>query len=160
MGNGRDTAGRSSKRVGTGRGAGGGRPTKRARKPVLDVTPRPPPPPPPPPPLAAHVLERALAGDVDCGVPYVFDSLHAGNGMQQVSKRCLLDAVLPRQLYRRTGALLDEAVYSQLTALGITWISPESDALYIPCSAARMARLVAAAKLAAVPSPVDEEMAE
>ena len=165
MGNGRDAAGRSRKRVGTGRGTGGGRPKKRVRTPVLDVTPRPPPPrppppPPPPPPLVAHVLERALAGDVDCGVPYVFDSLHAGNGMQQVSKRCLLDAVLPRQLYRRTVALLDEAVYFQLTALGITWISPESDALYIPCSAARMARLVAAAKLAAVPSPVDEEMAE
>ena len=161
MGNGRDA---ERKRAGGGQGSGRGRPTKRARTPVLDVTlrpPRPPPPPPPPPlPLVAHVLERALAGDVDCGVPYVFDSLHAGNGMQQVSKRCLLDAVLPRQLYRRTVALLDEAVYFQLTALGITWISPESDALYIPFSAARMARLVAAAKLAAVPSPVDEEMAE
>jgi hypothetical protein len=51
-------------------------------------------------------------------------------------------------------------VRKQAGEVGVTWISPESDALYIPFSAARMARLVAAAKLAAVPSPVDEEMAE
>jgi hypothetical protein len=110
--------------------------------------------------LAARNSCAVCSCDVDCGVPYVFDSLHAGTAAQQVSKSCLVDAVLPRRLFRRSVALLDEFVYSQLTALEITWISAESDILFIPFSAARMARLVAAAKLAVVPSAVDDEMEE
>ena len=80
--------------------------------------------------------------------------------MQQVSKSFLVDAVLPPGRYRRSAALLGEAVYSQLTALGMQWISAESDVLWIPFSAERMERLIAAAKLAAAPSADDVGMTE